>query len=171
MPADVFTARFHPRIGDTMVTGSTFIGILIILIAAMRGQPEFGVLALCAFGVALYHLPMSQSGAVQLQTDRNGITVDGLGFIGWSDIADIDYLESYLRSLPNATLTLTLSRPLRAAVRRVRNGNPLRFLMATIYKIRGDRTIVLRLQGLKEEPELIRDAVGYFFTQSRHDLI
>lgn len=162
-----FASCFHPRTGESLVTGATFFGGLMIFAGLVRGEPALFGLALIPFAVALHNYPMSRQDLVQLLADEEGLWLDGLGLLPWSEIQRIDYRESYIRNLSNATLEVITMRPWKEVRVKTKGGLPLRGLMAVSWRNMEAKHVRVRLQGLKENPPEIREAVLYFFRQAK----
>lgn len=150
-----FSTGFEQRSGEMMVYGGVLVGLFALSVAIPRESFALFVVSAVAFAVAYYHWPLVQRTRAQLAVAERGFAVAGLGVISWDAIRTADIVERAVRSIRNAELHLSLSRPLPLALVEAERPSLARQLMYRVWRVPQPDRIVIKLEPLHASPEEI----------------
>lgn len=149
-----FAVGYKPHGGDLMVYGGGAMTLVGVLATLVNGQPGFLLASLVGSLSALYFQPTMDLKSPQLGANRSGIYVARLGFIPWSEVAEIRVEHKALRTMRLATLVIGTVRPLREAVTEPDRVPFIRRFTAHNARISGGKVRV-PLHTLSMNPEVV----------------
>ncbi len=160
-----FAVGYLKGSGDALVYGALVAAALCFAAALLYRNPSPLLGAPVALYCAYRYYPMVESRRPQLGADSNGLFIDGLGFLNWADIANVELFETSVRSIMLATLRIRLKGPLDDAVARPQRVEAWRSGMTRVWSRRrdaaGDR-LEVTLHPLSNNPAELAGRITAF---------
>lgn len=154
-----FSTGFKQRSGERMVYGGILVGLFALSVAILQESLTLFAVSAVAFAVAYYYWPLVQRTRAQLAVAERGLALTGLGVISWDAIRTADIIDQAVRSIRNAELHLSLSRPLPLALARTERPSLGRQLMYRVWRVPQPDKVVIKLKPLHASPEEIQAVV------------
>lgn len=149
-----FAVGYNPSGGEIYVYGGASLVVIGCIITAVQGHPAALLLSLVGLGSTFYYRPLMEARRAQLGASMQGLYVERIGVIGWRAIADIDMVETYIRTMRFTKLVVTLSMPLDKAVVQPEIVTPWRRYTSRNWSLKGDR-LEIKLDTLRADPEVV----------------
>jgi hypothetical protein len=150
-----FAVGYRKGSGEGLVYGGLFIAAIGAM-AFLAGSGA-GFLVVTAAGlVATFHFyPLVEAGRPQLGANDDGLFIEGIGFIDWAEIAELELFRTSVRSIMMTNLIVTLARPLGDAVIKREKQEWWRVLTTRCYKPTAPQQLLIPLHPLQGEPDEI----------------
>ncbi len=133
---------FDQRSGEMMVYGGGFAALFVLSIALARLELAYFLAAFALAGLAFHFVPFVSKRRPALHASGDGLLISGVGLLSWDAIQRAEIINKSVRTIRNAELHLTLSRPLAAALRSPDDGGWVRRLMVQIARLE-DQTLII----------------------------
>ncbi len=177
-PLHIFFADGLAR--GTIWSSGTVAGALIIL-GFVSGDPLLMLSSLMPMAVSAYHLPMAQNDRAQLVLTDQGVFIDGLGVIPWTEIQnaalwdpqapqDADgYRPGADAALdPAVELILETRHAIEFTVDPQMDLSLMRTFQVMVWRLEELNVLRIRLEPLNVDPLFLADAVRRSLRRSRN---
>ncbi|WP_162901310.1 hypothetical protein [Breoghania sp. L-A4] len=150
-----FAIGYRKGTGEGLVYGGLFVAGLGGVAVATGSGPAFLVLIAAGLLATFHYYPLVEAGRPKLGANAGGLFIEGIGFIDWAEIADLELYRTSVRSIVLSNLIVTLTRPLEDAVVK-REAQPVwRMLMARCYTRKTPTRIEVPLHTMQGDAEEI----------------
>ena len=149
-----FAVGYNPSGGEIYVYGGASLVVIGCIITAVQGHPAALLLSLVGLGSTFYYRPLMEARRAQLGASMQGLYVERIGVIGWRAIADIDMVETYIRTMRFTRLVVTLSMPLDKAVVQPEVTATWRRYTSKNWTLKGN-VLEIKLDTLRADPEVV----------------
>lgn len=156
-----FTVGYNPSGGEIYIYGGAALVVIGCIVTVVQGHPAGLLLSLVGLGSTIYYRPLMEPRRPQLGASMQGLYVERIGVIGWRAIADIDMVETYIRTMRFNKLVVTLSMPLDKATVQPETVTSWRRYTSRNWTLKGNR-LEIKLDTLKADPEVVLRRVKAF---------
>ncbi len=144
-----FAVGYRKGTGEGLVYGGLFAAALGGVAIATGSGPAFLVLVAAGLAATFHYYPLVEARRPQLGANGDGLFIEGIGFIDWAEIADLELYRTSVRSIALTNLIVTLTRPLEDAVVRREKQPVWRALMTRSYTRKAPTRLEVPLHTLQ----------------------
>ncbi|MBA5776328.1 hypothetical protein H2509_04220 [Stappia sp. F7233] len=160
-----FAIGYRKGAGEALVYGALVAGLLCVVAAVLHGSGLILLGVLPAGFCAYRFYPMVETRTPQLGANAEGLFVEGIGFIYWQSIAQVDLFQTSVRNIRLAALRVTLNGSLEDSLAKRLERPSVRMLMTRSWKVRrwpGGDGLEVELHPLDGDPHEILERVRDF---------
>ncbi len=164
-----YTVAYGREMAQGRVYGVGGFGIACLVTAFFQGSPVLFLIGLAGIAFAVYYIPLIDTARARIGATQYGVFVDGLGLIGWRDIAEIKLVTIAVRTMMTHELQLKLSRPIPAVLLADWRQLPwYRMVLYLPWRMSDDNVVRIPLDQMSRPPEEIERNFTRMWNFHRH---
>lgn len=148
-----FAVGYRKGSGEGLVYGGLVAAAIGAVAFATGSAAGFLGLSLIGLMTTFYFYPLVETGRPQLGANDDGLFIEGIGFIDWAEIADLELFRTSVRTIVMANLIVTLTRPLEDAVVKPERLATWRRVTSRCYKRQSPVLIEIPLHPLRGDAD------------------